>query len=257
MKATCTVELESIVQVPARVAGVITTLGPDPRARTDAAYQGKKVDFRTPVEEGTLLAQIDDRPFKARVGLERANCKVAEADLAVANRRAEAAALDLKRYQELLKQKATTEAEPGRLEAVYEQSRAAVKQAEAGLDQSRIALQQAELDLSYTSIRSPMKGTIIIDPPAPGRRVGVVPDESLFLIADLSRLQVRAEVNEADIARVHEKQSVRFTTDDDPEKSSPATSNKSGSTRHSLKRLSPTRSSFRRTTRPRANSCPI
>ena len=81
-------------------------------------------------------------------------------------------------------------------------------------------LKQAEINLAATTIRSPIKG-IVID-----RRVNlgqtVEPSlnaPSLFLIAKESKgLQIWASVNEADIGKVHEKQSVRFTVEAFPGK---------------------------------------
>jgi HlyD family secretion protein len=87
--------------------------------------------------------------------------------------------------------------------------------AQARLEQAKISLKQSDINLDYSTIRSPIDG-IVID-----RRVNVgqtvvagLNAPSLFLLArDLSRLQVWAAVNEADIGQVTIGQSVTFRVD--------------------------------------------
>ena len=75
--------------------------------------------------------------------------------------------------------------------------------------------EQAQINLGYCDIKSPVKGTIV------DRRVNVgqtvvssLSASSLFLLAkDLSRIQVWASVNEADIGRIHPGVKVRFNVD--------------------------------------------
>src|SRR5262245_16253093 len=59
INATGTVMPEERVDVGAQVVGPILKLGMDPRGATDPAFKNKHVDYTSPVEEGTLLAQID------------------------------------------------------------------------------------------------------------------------------------------------------------------------------------------------------
>ena len=81
--------------------------------------------------------------------------------------------------------------------------------------QATAALSVATTNLEYTTIKSPVKGTII------DRRVNIgqtvvasLQAPSLFLIAkDLSRVEIWASVNEADVGNIHVGQTVRFTVD--------------------------------------------
>src|SRR5204862_913586 len=92
---------------------------------------------------------------------------------------------------------------------------ASIAQAKGSVDQAQATLDRALRNLSYTTIKSPVKGVII------DRRVNIgqtvvssLNAPSLFLIAkDLKRLQVWASVNEADIGNVHSGQAVSFTVD--------------------------------------------
>ena len=57
--ATGTIEPEEVVDVGAQVAGLIDYFGKDPAA------PGKFVDYRTEVDQGTVLAHIDESLYKA------------------------------------------------------------------------------------------------------------------------------------------------------------------------------------------------
>ena len=86
---------------------------------------------------------------------------------------------------------------------------------EAAIKQAQATLKQSQINLGYCKIKSPVKGTIV------DRRVNVgqtvvssLSASSLFLLAkDLTRIQVWASVNEADIGRIHPGVKVHFTVD--------------------------------------------
>jgi HlyD family secretion protein len=219
VRAAGTLEPQEVVDVGPQVAGAIQRLGPDPRAATDPRYRDKPIDYGSPVEEGTLLAQIDDRAYLAQVEQARAACTRAEAELAIAKVKLELAESELQRARELAKNKAAPSSEFDVAKANCKAAQAGVIAAEATLVQNQAALKLADLNLSYTRIQSPVKGVII------ARRVNVgqtvmanLHAPSLFLIAkDLKKLQVWASVNEADIGSVHAGQPARFTVDAYPD----------------------------------------
>ncbi len=59
ISATGTVEPEEVVDVGAQVAGQINSFGKD--------KNGKTIDYGSAVEEGTILAQIDDSLYAANM----------------------------------------------------------------------------------------------------------------------------------------------------------------------------------------------
>src|SRR5580698_9163706 len=61
ISSTATIEPEEVVDIGAQVAGMIKFFGKDPRDKS------KDIDYGTPVEEGTVLAQIDDAIYKTQV----------------------------------------------------------------------------------------------------------------------------------------------------------------------------------------------
>jgi HlyD family secretion protein len=213
VRATGTLEPEEVVDVGAQVAGQVEKFGRDPR---DAA---KTIDFGTPVEEGTVLAQIDPALYQADVEHAQTGLKRAEAELQLAMAQCKLAERDWARARELDK-KLLSPADLDAYESKYEVAKANVEVSKAAVLQARATLKRAEINLGYCTIRSPIKGVIV------DRRVNVgqtvvasLSAPSLFLIArDLKRMQVWVSVSEADIGQIRKGQAVTFTVDAYPDK---------------------------------------
>ncbi|MGE3918269.1 MAG: HlyD family secretion protein [Hyphomicrobiaceae bacterium] len=84
---------------------------------------------------------------------------------------------------------------------------------EAGLTASRSDLTLAEAALERTRIRAPFDGTVLQVSASVGETAAVTPEAPLIVIGDLSRLRVRAEVEERDAAKVRAGQAVVLKTD--------------------------------------------
>src|SRR5437016_10050981 len=113
--------------------------------------------------------------------------------------------------------------------AKFEQAQAAVAQAEAqnraaaaGLEQAKAQLLQAEADLNrarlnleYCNIYSPVDGVVISRNVDVGQTIAAsLQSPTLFTIAnDLTRMQVNANVDEADIGNISDQADVKFTVD--------------------------------------------
>ncbi len=217
--ATGTVEPEEVVDVGAQVAGQISAFGKD--------KNGKSIDWGSAVEQGTVLAQIDDALYRADVEAAKAQLRQAQAnaisaDANVMQMKAKLvqAQQDWDRAQKLGPSEALAPSAYDQYKANYEVAKAnlavaqaAVQQAKAAVVQAQAALDRAQQNLRYCTITSPVKG-IIVD-----RRVNIgqtvvssLSTPSLFLIAkDLTRIQVWVSVNEADIGNIHPGQPVTFT----------------------------------------------
>ena len=87
-----------------------------------------------------------------------------------------------------------------------------VSVAAAGINQAKATLKSVQTDLNYCQIKSPVKGVIIDRRVNKGQTVvSALSASSLFLLAkDLSRVQIWASVNEADIGRIHVGQKATF-----------------------------------------------
>jgi len=223
ISATGTVEPEEVVDVGAQVAGIIDALGQDPR------HNGKLIDYGTPVEQGTILAHIDESLYRADVDTmqaqldqAKANAQHAEADLGQLQAKLYQAERDWQRAQKVGPSDALSQndydqfyANDAIAKANLAVGKAALAQAQKGIAQAQATLKRAQTNLGYCTIKSPVKGVII------DRRVNIgqtvvssLNAPSLFLIAkDLTRMQVWASVNEADIGNIHPGQPVTFTVD--------------------------------------------
>jgi HlyD family secretion protein len=220
------VEPEEVVDVGAQVSGQFLEFGKD--------KAGRPIDYGSVVESNMLLAKIDDRLFKADVNLDTAmvaSDKAGEAQAGANLEQMEAkeaeAEADWRRAQKLGPSEALAPTTYDSYKAAYEIAKANVNLAKAAVDSAKAATVQAEATLAkaqqtldYCTILSPVKGVII------DRRVNIgetvassLNTPSLFLIAkDLTRIQVWASVNEADIGNIHPGQQVTFTVDAFPKR---------------------------------------
>jgi HlyD family secretion protein len=223
VSATGTIEPIEVVDVGAQVAGVILSFGTD--------VNGKPVDYDSVVSEDTVLANIDTRLYQAALDsavatLDQALAAVprAQADLYMKKAVLEQATNDWNRAQALWNTKtgALADTTYDQYKATFETAKANVeedianiKAAQATVAQDQAALDQCKANLAYCTIKSPVKGTII------DRRVNIgqtvvssLSSPSLFLIAkDLTKMQIWAAVNEADVGGIYENQPVKFTVD--------------------------------------------
>jgi len=209
ISATGTVEPEEVVDVGAQVLGRIESRGRDPHDSS------KTIDYMSEVEEGTVLAQIDASVYRAQVEQTKAAVAQAEANVLQQQALLDKADRDWVRAQNLRKKGDISDADYDLALANYDAARALLAVNKATVESATANLRLAEVNLGYTTIVSPVKGVIV------DRRVNVgqtvvasLTAPSLFLIAkDLTRLQVWASVNEADIGQVHLGQTVRFAVD--------------------------------------------
>jgi HlyD family secretion protein len=90
-----------------------------------------------------------------------------------------------------------------------------VTNAEAVVEEKRAVLEEAEVELERTVIRAPIDGIVISREVNPGQAVAAgLETKTLFRIAhDLSEMQVKGSIDEADIGSVKEGESAEFTVD--------------------------------------------
>jgi len=227
VSSTGTVEPEEVIDVGAQVAGQIVSFGKD--------SHGKTVDYGSMVEEGTVLARIDESLFaaeaagtKAEVQSAKANLLRTEADLQVMKAKLYQTERDWQRAKKLGPSEALAQSSYDAYRSGYETakanvavSKAAILQAKASVAQAKATLRRAQQNLGYCTIKSPVKGVII------DRRVNIgqtvvasLNAPSLFLLAkDLKRMQVWVAVNEADLGKIKTGQRVTFTVDALPDES--------------------------------------
>jgi len=158
-------------------------------------------DFNSPVTAGQIVAQIDPATYQAVV-------HQMEGELANARSALELAQLTASRKKELVAQNASTKAD-------LDNALATLHQAEAMVDVRLANLEKARVDLNRCTIYSPIDGIIISRSVDVGQTVAATMNAPvLFTIAnDLTKMQIDADVAEADIGQIRIDQAVDFTVD--------------------------------------------
>ncbi|MGC3972051.1 MAG: efflux RND transporter periplasmic adaptor subunit [Pirellulales bacterium] len=233
----------------AQVAGRIVAFGKDDKSKSiDYGSQVAPDTVLALIDDALYKEEVNQAKAdvaKSRAMLEQAHTGVkeseadvarAEADLKQMQAQLHKAERDWSRAQQLIKTNVVSQQEFDLYQATYETAsaavgvgnaaviqaqtalatrQAAVTAASADIERAQALLNRAEKNLGYTTIKSPIHGVII------DRRVNIgqtvvasLNAPSLFLIAkDLTKVQVWASVNEADIGRIQPGQTVRFNVD--------------------------------------------
>ncbi len=172
-------------------------------------------DFNSVVREGQILASIDQKPYQAKVSQARAALKSAKANLAKARNMLAQRTLELNRMTDLRRQQFVAQSDLDLARTNYHDAEAQVDLTHAQVDQAKATLSSAELDLGYTTIYSPVNGTVVSRNVEEGQTVvASFQTPTLFVLAqDLTRMQVVANVSESDIGGVKEGKSSDFRVD--------------------------------------------
>jgi HlyD family secretion protein len=190
---TATGQLNPVVniQVGSQISGIIKNL---------------YADYNSVVTQGQLIAEIDPATYEA-------NVKQNEGQLANAKAALELAEFEAKRAEELFKNSLISQSDYDRAIVSLHQAQAAVKIQEANLERSKV-------DLARCKIYAPTNGIVIARNVDVGQTVAAsFSAPTLFQIAnDLTRMQINANVSEADIGLVEVGQTVYFTVDAYPDR---------------------------------------
>ena len=158
-------------------------------------------DFNSIVKAGQVIAQIDPVVFQA-------NVNQAAGDLANAQAALELARLNEARTRALVAKQNSAQSD-------LDQATATLHQAEANVKIKEGALEKAKADLDHCTITSPIDGIVISRNVDVGQTVAAsLQAPVIFTIAnDLSKMQIDANVAEADVGGVAVDQDVDFTVD--------------------------------------------
>lgn len=234
------------------VASVSTsgTLAPVSQVQIGSQVSGQikeiLADFNAEVKAGQVLARIDPDSFEAKVAQAAAELEVAEAAVLVqraslnrSRTETQRAAIsvqdterEFRRKRELAEKGVGSTAEKDRQEAQAQSAEAQFRGAKAGdlmaeaqlanavavVKQRQAALRQARIDLERSFIRSPVDGVVILRNVDAGQTVAAsLQAPILFTVAEtLTKMQVEASVDEADIGRLAEGMAATFTVDSLP-----------------------------------------
>ena len=184
--ATGTIEPVETVEVGTQVSG-----------KVEKIY----VDFNDVVKKGDLLAELDKQTLQQNPSRARASLTSAQSQLNYAH-------LTYERTQQLYEANAATLAAYQEAQNTYTQAQMSQRNAQAAYDQARV-------DLAYAEIYSPIDGIVLDRAVEVGQTVAAsFSTPTLFTLAnDLTKMQVEADVDEADIGQVKVGQKVTFTVD--------------------------------------------
>ena len=184
--ATGTVEPVTKVEVGTQVSGII-----------DKLY----ADYNSVVKKGQLVAEMDRVTLTSELNSQKAAYDGNKAEY---------------EYQQKNYARSKTLHEKNLIsDTDYEQAIYNYEKAKSAFDSSKAALEKAQRNLSYATITSPIDGIVINRAVEEGQTVAAgFETPTLFTIAaDLTQMQVVADVDEADIGGVEEGQHVSFTVD--------------------------------------------
>ena len=184
--ATGTIEPVETVEVGTQVSG-----------KVEKIY----VDFNDVVKKGQLMAELDKQTLNQSLSRAKASLTSAESQLNYAK-------LTYERTKQLYEANAATLAAYQEAQNSYTQAQMSKKNAQASYDQARV-------DLAYAEIYSPIDGIVLDRAVEVGQTVAAsFSTPTLFTLAnDLTKMQVEADVDEADIGQVKAGQRVTFTVD--------------------------------------------
>ena len=188
--ATGTIEPVETVEVGTQVSGKVERI---------------LVDFNSVVKKGDLLAELDKQTLNQSVSRAKASLTSAESQLKYAK-------LAYERTKQLYESNAATLAS-------YEEAQNSYTQAQMSKKNAQAAYDQALVDLAYAEIYSPIDGIVLDRAVEVGQTVAAsFSTPTLFTLAnDLTKMQVEANVHEADIGQVKIDQNVTFTVDAYPD----------------------------------------
>ena len=192
--ATGVVEPVTVVEIKSKASGQVTSM---------------PVDVGSQVSAGQLLVQIDTRDVKNQYDQAVAALRAAQARLDVS-------AAQKKRSDDLFAQEVITAQEHETAALDYANAQAAAVKARTDADIARVRLEDA-------TVRAPVAGTIIEKPVSLGQVITSATSSAsggttILKMADLSKVRVRALVNETDIGQVQPGQTASVNVDAFPDR---------------------------------------
>ena len=190
VSATGTLEPVTEVQVGTQVSGEISDL---------------YVDYNSQVKKGQIIAMIDTTNLAAQVFDAKANYHRKNILLDQAER-------EYNRTTKLFEEKVVAQIEMDKALDDFQT-------AESNLLSAETQLNRAKINLNYATIRSPIDGVIISKNVEQGQTVAAsFNSPTLFnLVNDLTKMQVEASIDEADIGQIEVDQKVDFSVDAYPD----------------------------------------
>ena len=212
--STGTLGAVTTVQVGTQVSGIIEWLG---------------ADFNSIVKKDQVIARLDPSLIQAQLESSNANLTQSRASLTRAQIELDRQKILLQdvqqkyaRAKELFDRQLTTQSDLETAKTNLDSAQAnvlsqaaAIKQSEAAVTQSEANYNQQKVNLEHTIIKAPIDGIVTQRSVDVGQTVAASMNApTLFILAaDLTRMQMQANIDEADIGRIRPGQHVTFRVD--------------------------------------------
>ena len=183
--------------------GTITAPTTDTLApRTPGRLLKRLVEEGDEVALGTPVAELDPIDLKLALNQAKADLASAEARVGTAKVTEKSAEVKRARAQKLFEASAGTESAAVDSALDLDSARAQLRVAIADLGQAQARLETAERNVAEATLRAPFHGVVLRVLAQPGDFVSTMAGQGVVQLADLSSLEVDAEVAEANIRRV-------------------------------------------------------
>jgi HlyD family secretion protein len=200
VSATGTLEAVRTVTVGSQVSGIVKELN---------------ADFNEIVKKGQVIARLDPALFQTQIEQQEANLVRSQTEVDRLIVSLDDAKVKLKRAEGLAAKNLAPAQDLETAQVNVRQVDAQLKSSRASYTQSQAALNQAKVNLDNTIITAPITGIVIQRSVDVGQTVAASMNApTLFLIAeDLTKMQARASVDEADVGMIRPGQTARFRVD--------------------------------------------
>ncbi|MBI1826722.1 MAG: efflux RND transporter periplasmic adaptor subunit [Planctomycetes bacterium] len=177
-------------------------------------------DFNQRVEQGFILAELDQDRFKATYEQKIAAAKAAKARVEESRAALADAVLKREHAEKNFSVNAASDLELKESIIAEQQATATLHAAEADVERAEADARLSSVDVDRTVIRSPISGVVISRNIDEGQTVAAsLQAPTLFTIAnDLTKMRVNAAVSETDIGRIREGGPAVFRVDAYPER---------------------------------------
>ena len=180
------------------------------------------VDYNDRVTQGAVLARLDTRKLEAQrrqLTAQLAATRGKRAEAAATVREARARLERLRTAAQASNGRAVAQTDLDAAEAALARAEASDAQVAAQIAQIEAQLEEVAINLDKSVIRSPVDGVVLQRKVDPGQTIAAsLQAPVLFVIAeDLRKMELLADVDEADVGRVRAGQTARFRVDAFPD----------------------------------------
>lgn len=191
-------EPKEFVDVGAQVSGQLTKI---------------HVELGDSIQQGAIIAEIDDSIYLSRVQGDEARLKTLRAQLAEQQAQITYAKNQYDRNDRLLKAQAVSKQVLEDAQTNFKVAEARAASIKAQIEEAESTLAANKANLNFTKIYAPISGTVVVQTSREGQTLNANQTAPVIVqLANLDTMTVRAQVAEADVMNLEPGMEVYFTT---------------------------------------------